>query len=259
MKRLILGFLALACIPVFSPRAAADMMTSSYARVAQIVREQSSGPTSARTSYKDENGSGVASVATNYGINRCYADAVATLPLLGSSAEGISRWDDEIKISGGAGSAKVTFGVLLDGALSGTADVGMLLRTDSDTGVLFFKSIENAPPLVIQHEVEFTTTFHYGAPFTLISNLSLNAYAGNDAQVGPSGKADFFNTAILNELILPRGAPMASASGTIYPLSPVPEPPSLVLTLLGAPCLIGLYWVRWLLRRMALTFGGPSA
>ena len=68
--------------------------------------------------------------------------------------------------------------------------------------------------------------FTYGAPFTGGFRLT-----GSSGESG--GTFDFLNTALVTGILLPEGAVLTAASGTSYPVSPVPEPPVWLLMGMG--------------------------
>ena len=80
-------------------------------------------------------------------------------------------------------------------------------------------------------------TFTYDVAFTLTSWLDLSAHLDANCCGGREAMlpffADFSHTAILDTVVLPQGALLSSASGSLYPAAAVPEPESYAMMLAG--------------------------
>jgi len=198
--------------------------------------------------------------ATYFGINKVSGSSgpYATVGSPnGNFASAISRWTDQVVITGGTGTGTVEFGVHLNGSLSTFAYLSSALLFNYDVNgqptsssaefhYLFshFPDAFGSPvpgygstypcvsgPCIVDNEYTTTYTFNYGTPFLLSGLLYLNA--GHSAPAFTATFADFSSTAVLNEVMLPNGATLQSASGTEYPLSAVPEPETYALLIAG--------------------------
>jgi hypothetical protein len=170
----------------------------------------------------------------------------------GHATFGSALWCDSFTLSGGTGSANLSFYLDLEGALAAEASTGGFARVvlraivgldpvdpmeDTEIGP---NIVLGAADLVLQSDqttgsnsLRLDASLAYDSPFTLL--VTLEALAENGAWV------HFADTARLTHVDLPNGATLTGASGHDYgfgavalsSMSIVPEPGTLALLAVG--------------------------
>ena len=97
----------------------------------------------------------------------------------------------------------------------------------------------------IQANLSGSFTFTYGQSFYLIGLLGTGVMNSQPSISPTTTTFDFSHTGLLNQIVLPQGAILSDASGTIYNVAAVPEPAEW-LTLVAGLALVG-----WANRRRA--------
>ena len=91
----------------------------------------------------------------------------------------------------------------------------------------------------IQANLAGNLSFTYGQSFYLVGLLTTGAGQNFSTATPATTTFDFSNTGLLNQIVLPQGAILSDASGTIYNVAAVPEPAEW-LTLVAGLGLVGL-------------------
>ena len=187
---------------------------------------------------------GVANAFADFGVLKAFSSDP-----LGSDIGGraTAAWGDSFTFTGGSGIGSTTFVFSLDGNITGQGFVRYSLFSDFD---LTNGTSASSVPLrtLIDYQTfgggtaslpltlfSYTTDFTYDEAFTIQAVL--------EAYVHENGESDFFNTGRLNTVIIPTGATLVTGSGTVYGITPVPEPETYAMLLAG----LGL--VGWAARR----------
>jgi hypothetical protein len=192
-----------------------------------------------------------AAAASSFGVGHV---ALAAAP--GHATHASALWADSFLLTGGGGSADLSFHLDLEGVLAAEAStdgfarvvlraiVGLDPVDPIDDTELGPNIVLAAADLVLQsdlgpgaNELRLDASLPYGAPFTFF--VTLEALAENGAWV------HFADTARLTHVDLPNGAILTGASGHDYGLgavsvasmSAVPEPGTLLLVALGTAAL----------------------
>lgn len=182
-----------------------------------------------------------AKVRADFGVNGAFASVSAAQTDREAYAESI--WSDGFVVHGGSGSSTLSITVRVDGTLDGggrpggpgsNAFYGLFVSSSPitcDFDEIFCTgdhAIALTEPLAATSYLHASIAFTYDQPFYLAS------YLGAEVVGGATGVADFYHSAHIG-LSTPEGASLTSASGTVYrPISAVPEPTSLLMSLTGA-------------------------
>ncbi len=200
-------------------------------------------PVSASDSLTNDGVTSTASAEATYGILKASAEiskGSAIEPF--NFATGTAEFDDTLTITGGAGSADISFAFQLDGVLQdinaaesrARVEFNVFLpQTFQSYNQTFMVESGNSRTL---NELLVTPdfTFDYGVPF--IVQVDLIASVSLEETDDGTASSLFDNTAIFTGLTVSSGgvpvsgATVSASSGTNYP---VPEPASSLLLLIG--------------------------
>lgn len=158
---------------------------------------------------------------TAYASNKAKSSATTTAAGVQASVFATSKWEDIWTVTGGTGSGQMTVTITLNGTITGLGNLTYTLTSENQVSGYQGVSV-NQGSFTSPQSYTAIFPFTYNTPFTVDSILVTNALAIGGTN--PSGTVDFFNTALVSQILLPEGATLTTDSGATYPTSNVPLP-----------------------------------